>query len=203
MPEQLAAHLAPKVLHGGSTNGGAVRHEVSSPRRPRRAGGFREGGTTAGFPPARGPGRRSSRGTARGRRRGRVRCPRRPVAPRRARSAGTGGRDSSSATPAPWSAIVIDRSPASAVDAEQTWIAVRPPYTTALLMSAQKTWSSWSPSASASEPPTGRRSSTAPSDIAEGLPRPADTRGGREDLEVAAEGTRLDPATVSSWRTIP
>ena len=154
----LAANLA-KVI-AGTTHGDFRQPRVgtvgAAPGQPSSGGS--PGRKTLNAAPrprprARGRGRRPSPGTARATRTARGRCPRPAVrsAPRtnrpnsRARSA--------SATPGP---VVGDRQPqpvrARVGDDRRRGSAMRPPYLTALSSSAHRTWSSWSASATASQP---------------------------------------------------
>ena len=129
-----------------------------SPRWPVRRGG--SGGTTRRDPrrPGRGRGRRPSRASARATRTGQGRCRCRSSGRRRrARSDRTARRDRSSSRPRPSSVIVVQRLRASGSTPIAT-STVPSPYLTALSRSAHRTWSSWSPSATASQ--SGAPSST-------------------------------------------
>ncbi len=87
----------------------------------------------------------------------------RAVAILRAAAAGVASKRrsrSASAMPGPPSATVTATCPAAASTATRTCTAAPPPYFTALSSSAQRTWSTWSGSARASQPPassTARR----------------------------------------------
>ena len=142
---------------------------------------------------ARGRGRRPSPGTARATRRAK-RSPL-PSSPSGLLAADEPAEQPRSIGLGDAGSPVGDREPEALrrlVEPTSTAIGERFPYLTALSSRAQRTWSSWSTSAIASQPCDV--SSTVSVDVGrgEGLPRPLDPRRQRDDLASRVERARLE-----------